>query len=87
MAGAGQKSAPSAEGALCALKGNLLALHQGLAGSVDVAGAYGEDEIAGGVVACKDLASGEQTKLDAPATIYRIKAGLAEREKGAVILE
>ena len=46
----------------------------------------GEDEVNAGVVACKDMATGEQTKLDAAATIYRIKAGLAEREKGAVIL-
>ncbi|MCI2058131.1 MAG: histidine--tRNA ligase [Oscillibacter sp.] len=46
----------------------------------------GEDELAGGVVACKDMATGEQTKLDAAATIYRIKAGLAERERGSVIL-
>ena len=46
----------------------------------------GEDEINAGVVACKDMLSGEQTKLEAAATIYRIKAGLAEREKGAVIL-
>ena len=47
----------------------------------------GEDEIAGGVVACKDMATGEQTKLEPAATIYRIKAGLAERETGTVILE
>ncbi|WP_295580097.1 histidine--tRNA ligase [uncultured Oscillibacter sp.] len=47
----------------------------------------GEDEIRDGVVACKDMTTGEQTKLDAAATVYRIKAGLAEREKGAVILE
>ena len=40
----------------------------------------GEDEIAGGVVACKDMATGEQTKLEPAATVYRIKAGLAERE-------
>ena len=46
----------------------------------------GEDEIQAGVVACKDLATGEQTKLDAAATIYRIKGGLAERKKGSVIL-
>ena len=46
----------------------------------------GEDEINAGVVACKDMATGEQTKLEPAATIYRIKAGLAEREKGAVIL-
>ncbi len=47
----------------------------------------GDDEIQSGVVACKDMATGEQTKLDAAATVYRIKAGLAEREKGAVIVE
>ena len=47
----------------------------------------GEDEINAGVVACKDMKTGEQTKLEPAATIYRIKAGLAELEKGAVILE
>jgi len=47
----------------------------------------GEDELNAGVVACKDMATGEQTKLDPGATIGRVKAGLAEREKGAVILE
>ena len=47
----------------------------------------GEDEIRDNVVACKDMASGEQTKLTVPATIERIKAGLAEKENGAVILE
>ena len=47
----------------------------------------GEDEIAGGVVACKDMATGEQTKLEPAATVYRIKAGLAERERGTVIRE
>ena len=47
----------------------------------------GEDEIRDGVVACKDMASGEQTKLAIPATIERIREGLAERERGAVILE
>ena len=46
----------------------------------------GEDEINAGVVACKDMATGEQTKLEPAATIYRIKAGLAEKEKGSVIL-
>ena len=45
----------------------------------------GEDEIKDGVVACKDMESGEQTKLEPAATVYRIKAGLAEREKGTVI--
>ena len=47
----------------------------------------GEDEIGAGVVACKDMATGEQTRLDPAATVYRIKAGLAEKEKGSVILE
>ena len=46
----------------------------------------GEDEINAGVVACKELATGEQTKLDAKATIYRIKAGLDARAGGSVIL-
>ena len=46
----------------------------------------GEDEINAGVVACKDMVTGEQTKLEPAATIYRIKAGLAEKEKGSVIL-
>nr|WP_325185330.1 histidine--tRNA ligase [uncultured Oscillibacter sp.] len=46
----------------------------------------GEDEISAGVVACKDMATGEQTKLDAAATIYRIKAGLDARAGGTVIL-
>ena len=47
----------------------------------------GEDEINAGVVACKDMATGEQTKLDAAATIYRIKAGLDARGGGTVIRE
>ena len=46
----------------------------------------GEDEISAGVVACKDMATGEQTKLEPAATVYRIKSGLAEKEKGTVIL-
>lgn len=45
----------------------------------------GEDEIKEGVVACKDMATGEQTKLDPKATIYRIKAGLDARNRGFVI--
>ena len=45
----------------------------------------GEDEIQAGVVACKDMATGEQTKLDPKATIYRIKAGLDARGRGVVI--
>ena len=46
----------------------------------------GEDEIAAGVVTCKDMQTGEQTRLDPAATIYRIQAGLAEKNKGPVIL-
>ena len=47
----------------------------------------GEDEIKEGVVACKDMKSGEQTKLNTQETIDRIKAGLSELEKGSVIVE
>ena len=46
----------------------------------------GEDEIKEGVVTCKDLSSGEQTKLDAAATLQRIQAGLARRNTGRIIL-
>lgn len=46
----------------------------------------GEDELAAGVVTCKDMISGEQTKLSPEETISRIQTGLAERRKGAVIL-
>ena len=47
----------------------------------------GEDEISAGVVACKDMATGEQTKLSFADTLARIRAGLAEKAGGAVILE
>ena len=47
----------------------------------------GEDEISAGVIACKDMSTGEQTKLDPKATIYRIKAGLDTRNQGTVIRE
>ena len=47
----------------------------------------GEDEISAGIVACKDMKSGEQTKLPVSETIDRIKAGLDELEKGSVIVE
>ena len=46
----------------------------------------GEDEINAGVVACKDMVTGEQTKLEPAATVYRIKAGLDARNQGSVIL-
>ena len=42
----------------------------------------GDDEIAAGVVACKDMKTGEQTE-----TLDLIRSGLAEKNKGAVILE
>ena len=47
----------------------------------------GEDEINAGLVACKDMVSGEQTKLDYSATLERIRAGLAARDSGSVICE
>ena len=46
----------------------------------------GEDEIRDGVVACKDMKTGEQTKLSADETAARILSGLAEKNRGAVIL-
>ena len=47
----------------------------------------GEDEINAGVIACKDMASGEQTKLGFEDTLQRIRDGLAARNSGSVILE
>ena len=46
----------------------------------------GEDEIRDGVVACKDMASGEQTKLGFEETLERVRNGLAKRNEGRVIL-
>lgn len=46
----------------------------------------GEDEIRGGVVACKDMKSGEQTKLGFEETLARVRDGLAKMDEGAVIL-
>ncbi len=46
----------------------------------------GEDEIAAGTVTCKDMASGEQTHLSPAETVRRIQAGLAEKNRGPVIL-
>ena len=45
----------------------------------------GEDEVREGVVACKDMVTGEQTKLPFDETLQRIREGLAARESGAVI--
>ena len=47
----------------------------------------GDDEIAAGLVACKDMTSGEQTKLPFNATLSRIQEGLSQRNHGKVILE
>jgi len=47
----------------------------------------GEDEIKDGVVACKDMVTGEQTKLDVAQTITRIRDGLEARRSGTVIKE
>ena len=47
----------------------------------------GDDEVAAGVVACKDMTSGEQTKLDFSATLERIQQGLAARRAGTPIRE
>lgn len=46
----------------------------------------GEDELKEGVVTCKDMATGEQTKLPLAGTVERIRAGLAEKNSGAIIL-
>ena len=47
----------------------------------------GDDEIAAGVVACKDMKTGQQTKLPFAETLDLIRSGLAEKNKGTVILE
>ena len=47
----------------------------------------GDDEIAAGLVACKDMTSGEQTTLPFDATLSRIQEGLSQRNQGTVILE
>ena len=47
----------------------------------------GDEEVAAGVVACKDMATGEQTKLDFSATLARVQEGLAARRAGSPIRE
>ena len=47
----------------------------------------GEDEINAGVIACKDMASGEQQKLSLADAIAHIHEKLAEMHSGKVILE
>ena len=46
----------------------------------------GEDEVRDSVVACKDMKSGEQTKLGFEETLERVREGLAKRNEGRVIL-
>ena len=45
----------------------------------------GEDEINAGVVACKDMATGEQLTQSVEEAIDRIRAGLAQRAEGTPI--
>ena len=47
----------------------------------------GDDEVSAGVVACKDMVSGEQTTLPFDETLQRIREGLALREQGSGIVE
>jgi histidyl-tRNA synthetase len=47
----------------------------------------GDDEIAANVVSCKDMVTGEQTKLPFAETLNRIRDGLALRNQGSVILD
>ncbi len=47
----------------------------------------GEDEIAGGVIALKDLASGQQQTLTVAAAVEQLREGLAARGRGTVIAE
>ena len=47
----------------------------------------GDDEIAGNVVTCKDMASGQQTTLPFDETLGLIRRGLDARNTGTVIVE
>ena len=47
----------------------------------------GDDEIAAGVVACKDMVSGEQVTVPFADALALIEKGLAEKNQGKVILE
>ena len=47
----------------------------------------GEDEIAQGIVTCKDMVSGEQTKLSADDTLALVRKGIDARNSGKVIVE
>lgn len=45
----------------------------------------GEDEVNAGVVTCKDMETGEQTRLSPDETIIRIQSGLALKNEGTII--
>jgi histidyl-tRNA synthetase len=47
----------------------------------------GEDEIAAGVVSCKDMATGEQVKEPAEAVVERLRAAAAERGRRPPVAE
>jgi histidyl-tRNA synthetase len=47
----------------------------------------GDDEIAENVISCKDMRSGEQVKCPLAQAIESVRAGLAERNAGTIILE
>ncbi len=47
----------------------------------------GDNEIAAGTVGCKDMVSGEQITVSPDEAIAHIKAALAQRDSGAIILE
>ena len=47
----------------------------------------GEDEIREQAVSCKDMRSGQQTKLGFEETLQRVREGLAQRQSGSVIQE
>ena len=47
----------------------------------------GEDEIKEQVVSCKDMRSGEQTKLSFEQTLQRVGAALTEQHRSSIIKE
>ena len=47
----------------------------------------GEDEIAAGMVSCKNMTTGAQPKLPVADAILMMREDLAERNKGKVIVE
>ena len=47
----------------------------------------GEDEVASGIVTCKDMITGEQTKGTPEETVERICAAIREKNAQKVIVE